>query len=275
MPVDVVRPGEEFLESLRTDRAHRREAHGGPHREASADPVPHRQHLIGAEVLRERHIGGHGDEMFRAPALGRFGVGHGLLRGEGLRDDDEQRAVRIGALQRAREILRIDVGCEAHVEPAVLQRIGHQARTQVGAAGAEVHDALESSFASYPGRDRLYALQGGANFVARIGGAQFGMPGGPILGVVDMLAGQQRRAPVGKAAVFGKARQEPQRHHPQALARIVVAQAGGIGHELDAARGVVGEELAQVHAAPAFRMVQQLRPGAARGRRGGVHFCSR
>ena len=49
--------------------------------------------------------------------------------------------VRLRALERALEVVRVDVGGEAHIQHAVAQRVGDQARAEIRAAGAEVDDA--------------------------------------------------------------------------------------------------------------------------------------
>jgi len=99
--------------------------------------------LARAEGLCRLDVGRDRKEILRTPRLGALGVGHRLLRGEGLGGDDEKRARRLCAFQRALEVPGIDVGGEAHVELSVGQRVGEQPRAEVGAAGAEVDDALE------------------------------------------------------------------------------------------------------------------------------------
>jgi hypothetical protein len=101
------------------------------------------------------------------------------------------------------------------------------------------------------------------------------MPGGAVLGVVDVPAAEQRGAPFRQAALAGEVGEQAQGHRAQALAREVVAQAGGLGHELHAARDIAGQKLAQVHAAPALGVVAQIDPGLALQRRQGLHLFRR
>ena len=90
----------------------------------------------------------------------------------------------VGALERALEVVRIDVGREAHVERAVAQRIGEQARAEVRAAGAEVDDAPDSvSSLRTRTASCLHALQRrAAPRRERLAGAQRGVPRGAVLG---------------------------------------------------------------------------------------------
>ena len=50
-----------------------------------------------------------------SPVLGRGCVGDGLLRGERLGGDDEERALRIALLERLRHVGAVDVGDEVDV----------------------------------------------------------------------------------------------------------------------------------------------------------------
>jgi len=102
------------------------------------------------------------------------------------------------------------------------------------------------------------------------------MPGGPVLGVVDGLAREERVAPFGEAALLGEAGEQAQRHAAEALARVVEAQARrGSGELRDSLRGLLrigAEQFAQRDGAPALGVVGEIRPGLAGGRRGRVHF---
>src|SRR6185369_8071058 len=122
--------------------------------------------------------------------------------------------------------------------------------------------------------DGLYLLQRLQDLLVP-SGAQFRVPGGAILGVVHGLAGEERVAPLPEAALLGQAREQPQRHGAQALAREVVAHAGRLGDELDHARRIAGAQLAQMRGAPGLGVVREVAPCLAGGRRVGIHLSER
>ena len=172
------------------------------------------------------------------------------------------------------QVVRVDVRGEAHVERAVAQRVGEQPRAEVGAAGAEVDDAFELSCLPQLDDDSCFMrpsvslTSAGAESPARSAvcqAARFSV-------LLTSLAGEQRLAPLGEAALGGEVREQAQRHRAQALARVVVAQPGRLGDELHRARDVGGEELAQVHAAPALGVLRELGPGRAVGGRAWYSF---
>ena len=84
-------------------------ADGRPERVPAADPVPEAEHILGVDpkladpfgVGRERgKMLGHGGLVLgggEQPGLGAVGVGHGLLGGEGLGRDEEERGLRVQA----------------------------------------------------------------------------------------------------------------------------------------------------------------------------------
>ena len=188
MFVDLPPAGEELVKGVRADGAHRGEADRRPDRETAAHPVPHRQHFRGAELLRELRIGADGIEMSSAPALGGFGVRHRFLGGEGLRGDDEERLLGLGAVEGALQIVRVDVGGEAHVERLVGERVGEQTRAEIGAARAQIHDALDAFFTSEFFCKGTHARQCFGDFLSRSRRAQRRMPRRALLGGVDDLA---------------------------------------------------------------------------------------
>ena len=142
-------------EILRTDGDHRREADGGIHRVASADPIPEAEHVGGVDAkLGDRlGIGRQGDEMpgyaflgadrLQYPVARRRRVRHRLQRREGLGRDDEKRLVGIESRRRLRESRAVDVRVEADLEIRIAERpqraIGHL-RPEVGAPDADIDD---------------------------------------------------------------------------------------------------------------------------------------
>ena len=203
------------------------------------------------------------------------GVRHRLLRGEGLRHHDDQRACRIAAFQRSLEVLRVDVRGEAHSSApspsASASRRGPRSeppvpRFTMRLKGFSLSRSLVRKALS---RASVCFTFGGR----RVAAAQGGVPGGALLGEFTSAAGQERLAPFREAALGREVGEEAQRYRPEALARVVVAHAGRLGHELAAAGRVAGEELAQVRAAPGLRVVRELLPGLAL-EVGGVVFIS-
>ena len=93
----------------------------GPERETAADPIPHRQHVAAgdAESARGRDVRRNGDEvrpqrgtaaeLRRQPLARGSRVPERFLRSERLGHHHEQRRRRIGARQRARKVLGIEV----------------------------------------------------------------------------------------------------------------------------------------------------------------------
>ena len=77
-----------------------------------------------------------------------------------------------------------------------------------------------------------------------------------------------------EAALVRKVGKEPKGDRAEPLARVVVAHARRLGGEEAPAPRVGGEELAQVHAAPALGMLRELWPGRAIEGRAGIHFPS-
>ena len=129
--VDRAEAGQEFVEVLRADGRHQREPDGGVDAVTTADPIPESEHVGGvdAEGLDLVGVGRHRDEVV-AHGIGRtdpahqplargLGVGHRLDRRERLGRDDEQRLLGVEVAGRLPDIGAVDVGHEAHLEPAI------------------------------------------------------------------------------------------------------------------------------------------------------------
>ena len=120
--------GQQLLELAPADGQRQRQADGRPQRKAPADPVPEFEDVVGgdAELPRQFEIGRHGDEVLAdgalaagcrdQPGAGGARVGHGLLRGEGLAGDDEQRGARIEPGEQRGDVGAIDIGDEMDVQ---------------------------------------------------------------------------------------------------------------------------------------------------------------
>jgi hypothetical protein len=214
MLVHGMRPGQQLLEIVEADGQRQRQADHRPQRVAAANPVPEGEGIgrIDAEAGDFGKVGGHGDEVSRhgglaqrrhQPGARRGGVLHGLLGGEGLAGDDEQRGARLQAGQHRGEVGGVEVGDVMGADLGVAvsgQRLGRHARAEVGAADADVHDV----------GDRL---AGGAAPVAAVDlGAeaahlfQLGVHGGHhvIAGMDDRpLAGRMAQRDVQRGSAFG------------------------------------------------------------------------
>src|SRR5204863_6299402 len=68
-----------------------------------------------------------------------------FLSRERFRNDDEQRGRRIASLQRARQLLGVDVRYECYVDGGSIgrQRLADETRAEIGAADADVNHGLE------------------------------------------------------------------------------------------------------------------------------------
>ncbi len=159
--VDACGAGEELGEARRPQSDRDRQAHGRPQRVAAPDPVPHRQHVRSGDAERggRRDVARHADEM--ASGVGAGGqsglqprarcrcVGERLLRRERLGYHDDQRGRGVETPERTGEMLRVDVGHEAHARRARAglgnraQRVADEARPEVRAADADVHDVAD------------------------------------------------------------------------------------------------------------------------------------
>ncbi len=224
MGVHRRRAVQEALEGVPAQAHGAGQPHRRPYREAPADPVAEAEDPVrlDPERLGDRRRGGDGGEMpvggviaepLAQPRPRRVGVGHGLLRREGLGDDNDQGRGRIQAVQGLGDVEAVDVGGEAQVDEPIQrpQRLPHQAGPKIGAADADVDDGLERLAArardragadavgeglhglaprDHLGPDRL-ALGGQAGGV---GGAKGGVQGRAVLGDVHRLPAEQTAA---------------------------------------------------------------------------------
>src|SRR5579863_1599820 len=153
MPVHARGAAQQGLERVEAEAQGDGQTHGGPEGVASAHPVPEREDALGAQAefpcLARRR--GYGGEVFRHRALpqvlhqplaGDTGIGQGLLGGECLGGDDDERALGIQGIQHAPGMHGIYVGEEMGTQSRAfegLQRFHHQFGTKMGAADTDVH----------------------------------------------------------------------------------------------------------------------------------------
>mmetsp|Transcript_41489 Transcript_41489/g.111062 ORF Transcript_41489/g.111062 Transcript_41489/m.111062 type:complete len:486 (+) Transcript_41489:360-1817(+) len=156
--VHGVGAGEQLLEVVHADGQRDGHADRAPERVPPADPVPEAEHVGGvdAEGGHGGLVGRDGDEVRRdglgvrqpaqQPPARRPGVEHRLLGGEGLGAHQQQRRLRVQALERLRHVRAVNVADEVDLEPraVVLERLGDHNRTQVRPADADVDDVGEA-----------------------------------------------------------------------------------------------------------------------------------
>ena len=123
--VHTMRTLEELLEVIEADDKRDGETNRGPEGVAAADPVPERKHvLLGDAKLGDLGgVGGERDEVLRdvrlvlgggeEPVASGDRVRDGLLGGEGLGGDDEERGLGVAELRGLGEVGAVDVGDEA------------------------------------------------------------------------------------------------------------------------------------------------------------------
>ena len=94
------------------------------------------------------------------------------------------------------------------------------------------------------------------------------MEDGAILGGVDLLAGEHGLDALLEVGLSGKVCQQLQGLIGDAVLGVVEEDAGGIGGEAGAARGVGFEEVAEMQGANGFGVLLKGSPGWAGGQRG-------
>ena len=169
--IHVLRAIEQLFEALHADRQRDRQTDRRPQRIAATDPFPELEHVFRIDPERDHRlaIGRYRDKVpsdrglvtkrLEAPGTRRFGVGDGLLGGEGLGRDHEQGGGGIERAKRLGQLGTVDIGDEVHAQSRVLvgaQRLAHHLRPETRTADADAHhigDALRRySPASDPAR---------------------------------------------------------------------------------------------------------------------------
>ena len=181
MRVDVEAATQKLHEMIGPDADRQSQSDRRPQRIAAADPIPKAEHALGVDAELRRFVQprGHGGEVLwhrrlaergddARPRAG--GVGHGLLRRESFRRDDEQRARKIERLQRVGKIGAVDIGDEMRSRPrAAIGRQGprRHRRPEVGAADPYIHDIREGFIARAQNRARADVAREGEDPLAR------------------------------------------------------------------------------------------------------------
>ena len=291
--VDSVEALEELLEALGTEHNDQRQTHGGVDRIATADPVPETKGVgrVDAEGLDLVESGGNGNEvlshglgvlligavdgalsleLLEHPGLDLAGVGEGLERGEGLRDDDHERGLGIQTFELLGLVVGVDVGDIAAVDTGVgigTQSLVSHDRAQIGAADADGHQVLDLLAGNALPLTGAHALGEGIHAIedlVHVGDdilavndelallacrtAQRGVQDGAVLGGVDVLAGEHGVAALLELHLAGKiAQQLDGLIGHQVLGQIEVKVAG-VKAQLVHAVGVSGEPGLEVDA---------------------------
>lgn len=80
------------------------------------------------------------------PLLCGLGIGDGLLSGERLAGNDEERRLRVTLLQYFRNVGPVDIRDEVHLHIALavmLERLAHHCGTKVGSTDTDVDDGID------------------------------------------------------------------------------------------------------------------------------------
>ena len=155
-------------------------------------------------------------------------VGHGLLRREGFRRNDEQRLARVQAPQHRRDVVAVDVADEVELQPRRherRQRTQRHARPEIGAADADVHDMPDAAAGAHVFGEGQRPVEHIVNLVAEgrrtARGPQCRVQHRPSLGHVDRFAGEHGVALGLDAALAGQLDEQPPRSFvPQILRQV-------------------------------------------------------
>jgi hypothetical protein len=196
-------------------------------------------------------MSGHGllAEFPGEPRAGGAGVGEGFERGEGLRRDDEQRRVRIGAFERVREPAAVDVGDERALRSAgreTAQRFHCHRRPEIRATDADVDDepewlagaagnaAAAHAFRElqHPGalvEDEFLHFRA-ADTVAGVL-AQRHVQHGALLGLIDDVAAEHRGGAFVQPDLISQRNELPHHLFVDEMTRVVQQEAGRFARE--------------------------------------------
>ena len=277
--VHLVEAGQHLAERRGADGEHGAQADGAVHGVAAADPVPEDEHVGGvdAELRDQVRRGGNGHEMpghallvaaegRQAPCTRGAGVGHGLLRGERLAGDDEERLRGIEVCGLPREVAGIDVRDEAEHEARrreVAQRIVGHGGAEIAAADPDVDDvsdglagvALPLAGADAVGEgghavEHLMDLRHDVDAVGADHGAARGaerhVEDGAVLGDVDVLAREHPGASGGEGRLAQERQQVAHHRRVHALLAEIHVDLVRLGRERAGSARVRGEQVAQV-----------------------------
>lgn len=255
-----------------------------------ADPFGHREGCVfgdtesdgGGHVVADRHEVpadvGIRAECRGEPGAGGAGVEERLGSGEALRGDDEQRFGRVGAVEDGPDLGVVHVGGEGQFEPCRQRRregLGEQARAEIGATDAQMHDVADrllrgaEEFAGMHARhEGIETLAGCGNFGAGCGRRGVEHAGGAVqcgavFGEIDRIAGKHGGDAILQPGLVGQGEQRFHCRRGDALLGVIEQQAvGGAGEVLEARR-IGREERAHAGLADGVAVALQGVGGAA------------
>ena len=151
-------------------------------------------------------------EAVDQPRSGGAGIGQGLERGEGLRRDDEEGAVRVDHIEHRSHIRRVDVRDEMDVDVVMNVRTQCPVRhggTEVRATDADVDDMTDPLSGRSLPRARPHPLGEARHAIEHVGdvgghrsavnrevivvaGPQSGVEHGSVFGGIDVFSGEHR-----------------------------------------------------------------------------------
>ena len=302
MLVHVVRAGQQFAKLRRADCQHDRQADRRPQRVAPAHPVPEFEHVCGidAEIADTLGVGRDRDEMpghrrlaqlGHQPCARAGGIGHGLLRGEGLGRDDEQRGRGVERGQGVGHVAAVDIGNETELKPLKLvgmQRGNGHDRAKVAAADADIDhggDAPAGGARPFAAAHRFgEGRHAGQHLVdcghhvlpvhphRRIGPvAQRRVQYSAVLGGIDALAGKHSRGPAGHVRLGAEPAQQAHGLFGHPVLRIVQQQVAMPQAEARETVGLGGEQVAHVQSLDLAVVAGEGGPGGGLGNVGHEH----
>lgn len=295
--VHRVRAFEHLDEFVVADAEDDGQADGAPERVTAADPVPEAEHIGGvdAEFLHVLLVGGKRDEMFgdvgfvlrglEEPIARGVGIGDGLLRGKGLRRDDEERGLGRELLQRLGHVGAVDVGDEMGAEVFLrvgLERLGDHDGAEVGAADAdvdEVGDGLAGVAFPFAGADGV-----GEFFHVGEDGIDLGhdvlaidedgairaiaerdVEDGAIFSDIDFLAGEHLLGHAVDVLLNGERAEQADRFIGDPVLGEIEKEVAEFEREFLEALGVLREEVAHLHVLLGFVVGEEIFPGRGGG----------
>ena len=199
-------------EPVSPDPDHHRQPHRRPQGIAPAYTLVEIEQARAFDTPVARHLqrGGHRHHArppAAGPVTGQRGVAHGLGGGEGLRCDDEKRAVGGAAGQQVMKMRRIDVRDVMNARPVAIgcQRGADHGRAKVRATDSDIDHVADIAVAHVIGECRQRGI---AAALDPQRGALRHMDNGPSLRPVHWIAGKQRLHLLGKTCFGGKRQQQ-------------------------------------------------------------------
>ena len=226
--------------------------------------------------------------MRQQPILGAIGIEQGFWRGERLGSHNEQRTLRVQALQIAEQMGTIDVGNKVRRDLVAIRSQGtrHQHRPQIGATNANIHHVgngfagVTTPFtATHPINKAAHLRQHGIHFRHHIHAinqhrgiraiAQCRMQHRTIFTEVDLVATTHALHPAGEIDAFSQINQQPHGFIGHAVLRIIEEQIATTQRITLETLRIDGKQIAHVYVGHLLLMAPQGQP---RGRLRGIKY---